>query len=117
MFNPYIILAALAAFLLSGVGGYVKGYSDADQRAKVAEMQTALNAAYQDLDAQRVAAEHSRKAAEENGKAAIRAQEQIDAYETELQSRGGAARCVIGDDDLIRLRQYGHGSDQNATKR
>ena len=114
--NRYVVGAALAAFLLSGAyfTGHVRGYAKADQRARVADLEAALGAARQDLDAQRVAAEHSRMAAIENGRAAVEAQERIDAYEAELQARGADARCLLGDDDLKRLRQYGHGSDHTA---
>lgn len=117
MFNPYVILIAAGVFIASVTGAYFKGHSDADQRARVAELQAALNGAYQDLDAQRVAAEAHRKTAEDNRRAAEQAERIADEYEAELRKRGDAVRCVIGDDDLIRLRKYGHGSDQNAPRR
>jgi uncharacterized protein HemX len=117
MFNPYILLAALAAFLMSGVGGYFKGYSDADQRSEIAQLQATLNGAYRDLDAQRVAAEQARLSAEENSRAAARYQEELDAYETELLARGEAGACALTADDIARLSKHGIGSDANASGR
>lgn len=117
MFNPYLILAAVAAFLLSGAGGYYKGYSDADQKAEIEQLQTTLNGAYRDLDAQRVAAEQARISAEENREAAARFQEEADAYETELLARGAAGACALTADDIARLSKHGIGSDANAAGR
>jgi methylthioribose-1-phosphate isomerase len=96
---------------------YHTGYKAADQRAKVAELQVALAGAYQDLNAQRVAAEQNRLAAEENRKAAEQAERIADEYESELKARGEASACRITDDDLRRLQHYGHGADATAPAR
>lgn len=114
--NPYVLLAAAGFWLVSVGGAYLKGYSDADNRAQVAELQGALNAAYEDLNAQRVAAEFQRVAAEANRMAAETAEEQADAYEAELQARGPDAACRISDDDR-RWLQQNHYSPKNPPPR
>ncbi|HZH50251.1 MAG TPA: hypothetical protein VEZ16_00065 [Microvirga sp.] len=117
LLNPYVL--GVGALLLVVSHGYAVrvGYAWADRAAEVAELKAALEVAYQDLDAQRVAAEHSRRAAEENSRAAAHAQERINEYEAELQARGADARCLIGDDDLRWLRESGVGSDHAASPR
>jgi len=120
--NPlarWAVAVAVAALLVVGAywRGHAKGYAEADQRARVAELQAALEVAYQDLNAQRVAAEHSRRAAVENARAADEAEERLNDYAKALEARGDVARCLVGPDDLVRLRKYGIGSDHAAPAR
>lgn len=110
MLNPYVILAAAAIVFGAYVTGHYKGYSEADQRARVAELQADLNAARQDLAAEQTAAEMSRRAADENQRTAAASQKRLEDYEAELQKRGDANRCRLGPDDIIRLQRDGGAS-------
>lgn len=40
MFNPYILLAAVAAFFVTGAGAYLKGRSDCSAKYEYAAMQS-----------------------------------------------------------------------------
>lgn len=95
----------VAGALLGGayVYGYTKGSADADNAAEVAAVQSALKAAYADLNAQREAAETQRKFAEENKATADELEKQVADYAAELQKRPDD-RCLAGADDVGRLR-------------
>lgn len=112
-----LILVAGAALCATYLIGFNDGSAKASNAAEVAALRSSLQAAYQDLNAQRVATERSRLAAEVNGRAAKEAQERINDYEAEIRARGADARCLIGDDDLNWLRQHGAGSDHAAPAR
>lgn len=122
LFSPlgrWLAAILVSAALIAGAyfKGHSKGYAEADQRAKVAELQAALDAAYQDLASAKLVEGIARANAESNRRSAQIAEDKANEYAEELAKRGDVARCIIGDDDLKRLQHNAIGSDYAAPSR
>lgn len=100
------LVAAPPAYIAGDLLGGWEAVAQAELKREISDLEAALGAAHQDLNAQRIAAEQNRLAAEENGRAAVEAQERINDYEAELQARGPDARCLLNDADRQRLQSF-----------